>query len=252
MRHALEYASPERPQSKPAIRFVPLVALLFFGSLILSLGIWSRDPTGWYSRQFAIDGSRTSWGLPHWLRLNHLKKSGTPPPMAYLPTGYSWEPGFHVGALRLLTSLTACLGVSLVASASLWLFARRGIHLMAGRYDWSLLVLVAVGAGVVGALSGTVSSDSTGLLLDFALLPLILAAASLAIRSFPSALVLAGVAIIAHWWSSRMVLLRTESDGAVWAEQVSRIGVMAMVIILVATGCTFGRRRRRTSTPTAA
>lgn len=254
MPETLDYALPARRESPRAARLLPVWIISFVATLLLTMGVWSRQNTGWVSPgQFDIDVTQTAWGLPHWLIVNRVRSTGMPPPMSSpsLPMAGAFQPGGHVDVGALCLSVAGCLVVSLLTCGFVWFL--RWAHPSARPLDktfWYTLGGTAAITGIGGWIALRASGAAAAL---FALvgLPLIVIVATAIRRTYAGGVLFAVVVTLFFWWGSRMALLSTRASGRFDADDLPVITVILPVLLILALGTAFFRRRRVASAPAA-
>lgn len=215
-----------RDQSKPIAKTAIIAAVI----LLFSLAVYSRSDIGWHSSSYELDCTRTALGIPHWLILNRLEESGTPPlsDPRYVPRAELYQPGWLLRPLYFLVSLAAAI----VLAIPIYFLRLRAWP----NRDYWPCAMTLIPAAVVGAIFPDLPYR-IALVLPLIGLPLCLMAAAAFLRSYLRAAILGVGTVAVSWWALRIYdLFRTEhrAHGLPNEEELELLTIFLPLMLIVA------------------
>ena len=231
-----------------------LSALLF---LVLSVGVFNSDSTGWNGPSYSGFSREYYAGIPSWLAYNTVRIEGRLPPV---PQAGRTKPGFRIGLKKLAFALGIAMVVGIVISAPLLtMFSRVSIcRLAAGIASVILALVVAATFGYFTPVENGKEIPESVMFLVVAI-PIVVIVSSILHKSYLLSLYISAFAVLLPWWGIRIGwMLRPpyrgtrppETELEVVVNLAAMIGMLSLATCVTVMICRFLTARLHRTLPT--
>ena len=231
-----------------------LFALLL---LVLSMGVFSSDWTGWSGASYSGSSREYYAGIPNWMAYNTVSISGRLPPV---PQTGRTKSRFQVRSPKLAVALGLAIAVGTIMAAPLLPSARRAStsRLAAGILAVSLALVAAATFGYFTPVENGKEIPESVMFLVVAI-PMMVIVSSILHKSYLLSLYISALAVLIPWWGIRIGwMLRPPHRGTrppdteldVVVNMAVMTGMLSLATCVTVMICRFLTARRHRPDPT--